>query len=126
MLVEQVRTGAVVSATLTVKEQPLVLPLASVTRQLTVVSPRPKSEPEGGVQTNTGLVSVKSLTVVTNVTGVPGSPAHSTKIFVEHVMPGAVVSRTVTVKLHTLVCRSASQAAQLTVVVPRANTDPDA
>ena len=45
--------GASVSFTVTVKEQGLVLPEASLTEQLTSVVPLAKAEPEGGVHTGT-------------------------------------------------------------------------
>ena len=44
----------------------------------------------------------------------------------EQVILGAVVSRTVTVKLHLLLLPLASDAEQLTVVVPSANKLPEA
>ena len=50
--VGQVTVGAVVSTTVTMKEQPLteVLPLASVAVQVTVVVPLGNVEPDAGVQ----------------------------------------------------------------------------
>jgi hypothetical protein len=50
MLAGQVRTGASVSLTVTVKEQALVLPLASVAVQVTDVVPLGKVEPLASVQ----------------------------------------------------------------------------
>jgi hypothetical protein len=47
----KVKVGGVVSWTFTVKEPVAVLPLPSAAEQLTVVVPRLKLLPEGGVQT---------------------------------------------------------------------------
>src|SRR6185503_14474731 len=44
--------GSVSRRTVTVKLHEAALPQLSVTRQLTVVTPRGKTEPEGGTQTN--------------------------------------------------------------------------
>jgi hypothetical protein len=57
----QVIIGGVVSTTVTVKLQLLLLPLASVVVQVTVVVPSGKSEPEAGTQATVGLVSQTSL-----------------------------------------------------------------
>ena len=65
MLVEQTMVGAVVSRTVTVKLQLLLLPLASVALQVTAVVPRANVLPESGEQTKTGTVSQTSEAVVT-------------------------------------------------------------
>jgi len=49
-LAGQTTTGDSVSLTVTVKEQLLVLPAASVAVQFTGVVPVPKLEPDGGLQ----------------------------------------------------------------------------
>ena len=51
MGVGQVATGGCVSLTVTVKLHGVVLPAASVARQLTVVTPTGKVEPLSGAQT---------------------------------------------------------------------------
>ena len=50
MFVGQVISGGVVSRTVTVKLQLLALPEPSVAVQVTVVMPRGRHEPEGGLQ----------------------------------------------------------------------------
>ena len=57
--------GAVVSTTVMVNEQALLLPLASVARQWTVVTPGVNKLPETGEQTSDGTVSHASVAVVT-------------------------------------------------------------
>ena len=61
-LVGQTMAGGVVSITVTVNEQALLLPLASVARQCTVVRPCGKVLPETGEQTSDGAVSQTSRT----------------------------------------------------------------
>src|SRR5881628_2722490 len=97
MFVGQVICGGVVSCTRTVNAQALVLPLASVATQRTVVSPSGNSAPDGGTQTGATLLSQVSAAVVTNVTAVPFGPAHSTVMFVEQTITGGFVSTKVTV-----------------------------
>ena len=55
--------GFVVSLTVTVKVQVPVLPDASVAVQVTVVEPRPKLDPEGGVHETVVLPAQLSLPV---------------------------------------------------------------
>src|SRR5258705_13910460 len=99
MSVGQVICGGVVSCTRTVNEQVLVLPLSSVATQRTDVSPRGKSDPDGGRQTSATLLSQVSVAVVTNVTAVPAGPAHSTVTLVGQTMRGGFVSTMVTVAI---------------------------
>ena len=120
-------TGAVVSRTVTVKPQLFELELASVTEQLTGVVPSGKRLPDAGVQMTWRLVvSHTSLAVVTKLTAVPTPPAHSTTRLVEQAMVGAVVSRTVMMKLQELELPCASTAEQRTVVMPIEKVLPDA
>ena len=56
-----VTAGAVVSATVTVNDPEPVLPWASVAVQLTVVVPRGKVEPLGGVQLTVRTPSMLSV-----------------------------------------------------------------
>jgi hypothetical protein len=126
ILVEHTIAGGVVSCTRTVNAQELVFPLPSVTTQLTTVSPGEKVEPDAGVHTGKALESQISLEETANVTGVPGGPAHSTMIFVEHTRTGGVVSITCTVKEQLFELPLASVAAHSTGVGPRAKLEPDA
>ena len=65
MFVEHMIIGGVVSTTVTMNEQLLLLPVVSVDTQRTVVTPRWKVLPETGEQTSTGLVSHRSEVVTT-------------------------------------------------------------
>ena len=60
-LVEQTKTGAVVSCTVTVKLQMLLLPLKSATKQVTVVVPIGNTLPVAGMQTAVTFVSHASV-----------------------------------------------------------------
>jgi hypothetical protein len=62
-LAGQVIAGGVVSATVIVKLQLTLLPLASVAVQVTVLVPRANTEPDPGAQTIIGLGSQTSLVV---------------------------------------------------------------
>src|ERR1041385_6249098 len=124
-LLEQTICGRVVSRTVTVKLHTLLLPLASVATEMTVLVPSENSDPDGGVETTVKFVSQASLAVTVKMPGVPAGPAHSKTRLLEQVMAGAVVSRTVTVKLHTLLLPLASVATETTVLVPSENREPD-
>src|SRR5437879_9271923 len=71
-----VMAGGVVSCTVTVKLHWLVLPPTSVAVQVTVFTPRLKSDPLGGVQ---AAVAPGQLSAMRGAkeTDVPNSPAHS-------------------------------------------------
>ena len=125
-LVGQRMAGGVVSCTVTMKLQLLLLPLESVAMQITMVVPSAKVLPEAGVQTSTGLVSQRSEVVTANVPMAPAGLLHSSMRFVEQAMAGAVVSTTETVKLHVLVLPLESVARQRTVVRPGAKVLPEA
>ena len=124
--VEQVIEGKVVSTTKTVKEQVLLLPLASVATQRTVDTPGGKVLPETGEQTSDGAESQKSEAEATYVATVPAELVHSTRRLEEQTIKGAVVSRTVTVKLHRLLLPLTSTTEHPTVVVPIGNRLPGA
>src|SRR5258708_14536610 len=90
-------TGAWLSTTVTVKLHVAVLPLASVARQLTVVLPIGKVEPEAGVQTGVKVPEHRSLAVVLKLTAVPSVLVVNTVMSGEQVIVGGGTSRTVTV-----------------------------
>jgi len=121
----QVILGAWVSFTVTVKLQVAVLPLASVAVAVTVVAPTPNTAPEAGLllMPNEQL----SLPVGVKFTTALHKPASVLcTMFSGQVTVGACVSFTVTVKLQVAVLPLASVAVAVTVVVPTANTLPDA
>jgi len=124
--VEQAITGAVVSATVTVNEHPLVFPLPSATVQLTVVCPSPNIDPLAGSHTAVRPLWQLSLTVTSNVTTAPSGPVPSALIGAGQLITGAVVSSTVTVKLQLFVFPLPSTAWQFTVVNPAAKSEPEA
>jgi hypothetical protein len=120
--------GAWVSLTVTVNEHMAVLPLASVAVQETVVVPIGKNEPDAGEQTTAVLPEQLSAVVgVAKLTFAPHCPASfETVTFEGHVIDGAWVSLTVTVKVQVVVLSSESLAVHVTVVVPTAKVEPDA
>lgn len=115
-------------ATVTVKEQLPELPDVSLAVQVTVVTPIGKLEPEAGVQV-TGLEpSQVSLAVAVNVAVAEPEPIgfSVTLIGPGQVTTGPWLSATVTVKLHEPLLPDASEAVQVTVVVPLGNAVPEA
>jgi hypothetical protein len=126
MFAGSVRTGAVVSATLTVKLPEAVLLAASVAEQFTVVVPRANVAPEAGRQTTGTVPPIASSADAEKVTTAPLAPVAATVKFDGKVRAGAVESATVTVKLPDPTLPWASVAVQVTVVVPIGNADPDA
>src|SRR6266436_2540056 len=120
-----VRTGAMRSSTVIVKVQALVLPLASVARQVTEFVPSWKTEPEGGEQLTDTFVSQASVAVAVKRACAPFVPVHSSVRLVGQVIVGGVVSTTVTTKLQPLLLPVASTAEQTTGVLPKAKTEPD-
>ena len=104
----QVTTGAMVSRTVTVKVQVLVFSAASYAVTVTVVVPMGKTEPEAGEAVTVGLASTTSVALTVKSTTLPAELVASTVMLVEHVTTGAVVSRTVTVKVQMFVFRLAS------------------
>lgn len=117
--------GGVVSRTVTVKLQELLLPLESLDTQFTVVAPRGKMLPEAGEQMSTGLVSQISEVVTTNVPTAPAGLVHSRMRFVEQSIVGGVLSTTETVNEQELLLLLASVATQRTVVWPRGKVLPE-
>nr|WP_238145304.1 hypothetical protein [Antricoccus suffuscus] len=117
--------GAVESATVTENVPVAVFPAASVAIHDTVVVPRANVDPEVGVQTTTGLGSTSSVAVTANVTGAPSAPVASATMSVGNCRTGAVESVTVTENVPVPVFPAASVAVHDTVVVPRANVDPE-
>ena len=117
----QVIFGASVSFTFTVKEQVAVFMLASVTFQTLVVVPTGKKEPLVSPLTNV-TVAVEQLSDAAGV-GYEVSAPHCPRSFdftmlAGHVMVGACVSFTVTVKEQVRVLAERSVARQVLVVVP--------
>src|SRR5439155_18044827 len=127
ILAGQCATGASVSLTVTLKLHEAVLPLASVTVQVTVPLPLAKVEPLAGAQLTvwpgqlSAPVGVMKLTTALHI---PGS--------VDWVMSagqtivGGCASLTVTVKLQVPVLPDVSVAVQLTVLVPTGKVAPEA
>ena len=56
---------------MTVKLHTLLLPLASVATEMTVLVPSENSDPDGGVETTVKFVSQASLAVTVKTPGVP-------------------------------------------------------
>jgi hypothetical protein len=106
-------SGGVVSRTVTVKLAVPVFECASVAVQVTVVGPNGNSTPDAGEQ-ETGTVPSTTVALVASFAKLAGT-----------LTTGAVVSRTVTVKLFEPVLPPASCAVQFTVVVPTAKVLPE-
>ena len=121
-----VTIGRVVSTTLILKLAEPVLPWASVTEQVTVVSPMANIEPEIGLQVGTRLPSTMSVALALKVTIAPAAPVASTTMSAGTVTIGAVVSLTVIVKLAMRSLPWASMAVQVTVVTPSGKMAPEA
>jgi hypothetical protein len=119
-------TGAVVSMTVTVKVWLAVLPAASLALVVTVVVPSGKTVPEAGLLLVLTAPLTKSLALVLKVTVAPLAAVASTVMFDGTAMTGAVVSRTVTVKVRLAALPAASLALVVTVVVPTGKTVPEA
>ncbi|KOP78207.1 hypothetical protein AN957_03155 [Cytobacillus solani] len=113
--------------TITLKEQALIFPAASVAVHVTVVVPRGKKEPDAGVQTAVAPGQL-SITVgsgkLTNAPLLPGSL--NTVISSEQVITGGSESTIVTVKEHSAVLPALSVAVQITGVMPTLKKVPDA
>ena len=112
-------------ATVTVKEQVAVLLAASVAVQVTVVVPTAKFDPETGTHAVVTPEQLSAAVGAGNVTGI-GLPVRLVAVWLEgQAMVGFWLSLTVTVKLHEAVLLDASVAAQVTVVTPFWNVEPD-
>jgi hypothetical protein len=114
--------------TLTVNPADAVLPRASLAVQVTGVVPTAKVEPEAGVQVTGTLPETRSVAVgAGQVTTAPLVLVAVTVMFAG--IPdrtGGVVSTTPTVKVAVAGLPAASEAEQVTVVVPSGKTDPGA
>ena len=84
--------GGVVSWTVTVKPQELVLPLWSVAVQVSVVTPKGKVDPDGGTHATVITDEHASETVGLKETAAPDGPVHSAVWLLGHVIVGGVVS----------------------------------
>src|ERR1051326_4513899 len=120
----QEMTGASRSLTLMLKLQPLVLPEASVTVQLTRVVPLAKALPLAGSQMMLapGQLSAAAGAKITIWLHTPG--AVLVVISLGQAIVGGSVSMTMTAKLQLVVLPAVSVAVQLTTFVPVANTLP--
>jgi hypothetical protein len=115
-----------VSFTVTVNMHTLILLLASVAVQLTVVVPFGNAEPDTGAHTTLapGQLSVALAVYITTAEQRPASVPFT--IFAGHTATGGWVSFTVTVNEQFEELPAASITVQLTVVTPFANVAPDA
>src|SRR5438876_1120349 len=118
MFAGQIMLGAMVSCTVTVKVQVLVLCAASKAVQITVVLPRAKVLPLAGEQVGVSAPSTMSLALAVKVAIAPEAAVASTVMLGGQVTAGGVVSWTVTVKVQLPVLLCASVDEQVTVVVP--------
>ena len=94
-----VSVGAVVSRTVTVKLFVATFARVSGAEQVTVVVASGNVAPLAGVQLAATAPLTASVAVALNVTIAPAAPVASAVVFGGSVSVGAVVSRTVTVKL---------------------------
>src|SRR4051812_38654240 len=108
----QVICGGVVSCTVIVKVQALLLPYSSDATLVTRFVPSGNNEPEGGVETTITLVSQRPKAVTLKVTGVPAGPAHSATMLEEQITCGGVVTTTEIVCEHEAVLLHESVACQ--------------
>jgi multisubunit Na+/H+ antiporter MnhB subunit len=103
-----------------------VLVAASVAVQVTVVTPRGKVEPDGGVQTGVNEPSQLSVAVAVKVTATEHIPAGEFIVIgAGQVTTGASSSLTVTVNEQLPELVAESVAVQVTVVMPLGNVAPD-
>jgi len=119
-----VRTGPVVSFTVTVNDAAVWLPCASVAPQVTVVAPNGNVDSTRGRATD-GDAAVKNVRRRGGVAEVPPAAlVASTVAFAGTVTTGPVVSFTVTVKVLVPTLAWLSVAVHVTVVAPNANVAP--
>jgi hypothetical protein len=124
---DTVTAGFVVSSTVTTKLAEPVLPAASVAVHATVVEPSANSEPDALSHVAATLPSTASKAdAAPYETGAPAALVASAVLSPDAVTTGAVVSRTVIVKLAEPVLPAPSVAEQVTVVVPTGNVVFDA
>ena len=118
-------TGGVVSTTVTVNVAVDVFPAASFAVTVTVVVPNGEHRAGRASRTSATSTPTASVAVEVNVpTSQPVDCVASTVMF-GAVITGAVVSRTVTVKVFVDVLPAPSFAVTVTVVVPIANVAPE-
>src|SRR4051812_7073898 len=109
-----------------------VLPASSDAEHVTVVVPIRRTSPEAtGApsserQDTEGAPLTASLAEAAKVTGAPAEDLASTAMSSGTVTAGAVVSRTITLKLAVPVLPASSDAEHVTVVVPIRRTSPEA
>jgi hypothetical protein len=125
---EQVRVGAWLSCTVTVKLQLVLLPSTSTTEQETIVGPVTNWLPEAGVHVTVGFASQLSVTAGLKLTVASQRPGAVLTTISEQLktIPPAGPLWTVTLKLQLPVLPPESVAEQVTLVVPRGNVEPDA
>jgi hypothetical protein len=114
----QVKSGAVVSRTVTEKLHVAVLPPLSVAVQVTVVVPIGKVLPLAGLHVTVGFGSHASEPLAVKVTAAPLGLVHSATMSAGQVTVGATSSRTVTEKLQVALLPESSVAVHVTVVMP--------
>ena len=103
------------------------LPEVSVAVLVTVVTPIGKTLPEGGLLTTVTIEEQLSVAVTLKLTTAPHWPLNAaTWVSAGQVITGAVVSITVTLKVHVAVLPDESVATLVTVVVPTGKVLPDA
>src|SRR3989454_175359 len=119
-----VRTGPVVSFTVTVNDAAVWLPCASVAPQVTVVAPNGNVAPPAGVQLVATAPSSVSVADAVKVNTAPVALVASTVAFAGTVTTGPVVSLTVTVNVLVPTLAWLSVALHVTVVAPNGNVAP--
>jgi hypothetical protein len=97
----------------------------SLAKQVTVVVPMGKVEPDGGLQVTGREPSTRSLAEAANVTTLPVGPVASAVMFAGSVSTAGVVSCTLLEKLALPVLPRLSVDEQVTVVVPMGKVEPD-
>ena len=122
------KTGASLSSTVTLKLGLAVFPLLSADVQVTVVSPSGKVEPEAGAQLTGRGPSTASVAAGLNVTAAPPGPVALAVIgpLGKPLITGAVVSRTVTLKVLPVELPRLSADVQVTVVSPSGKVESEA
>jgi hypothetical protein len=119
-----VRTGGVVSFTVTVNKAEPALLCVSVAVHVTVVVPSGKVEPLDGVQLTGRAPSTLSVADAEYAKTAPADPVASTVTSPGTVSVGGVLSVTVTVNEVEPALPCVSVAVQATVVVPSGNVEP--
>src|ERR1700733_13208036 len=120
-------TGAVVSITVTVAVQELLLPLWSAAQMVTKCAPRPTDVPAAGIWLMVGVsqLSLASTSPVKfGINACAVTSALIVSLVAQVAMTGACVSMTVTVKVFVAVLPLVSVAMVVTVVVPLLKVEP--